>query len=366
MSEADEPDVELGYISPETDRKLLHSAYFPSKIGGRPSWLHLSSLPPPESLLCNVCGKPTIFLMQIYAPIEDEASCFHRTFFLFICRDPACSTTNDARNFHVFRSHLPRKNPFYSFEPPDYDTRKVDVTKLRDASEYQTLCVVCGCIGNKNCSGCRNRNFCSKEHQKVDWTLGRHKGSCGKTPTPEKSVEDGNSIFLFPERQIDTEPEPEDDEDEEENNQVDEEKEMEKIKEFQGDLPDPELEAMATHESTGYKAFSVFKKRISAAPEQILRYSRGGNPLWISDTPLPSVPPCELCHGPRQFEFQIMPQLLSHLNVDEVGKSIDWGVVAIFACSRSCDISLPEEKDANSLVRSAYAPEFIIKQDVAQ
>ena len=59
-------------------------------------------------------------------------------------------------------------------------------------------------------------------------------GSCGKTP--EKSIEDGNVIFLFPERQIDTEPEPDDDEDEEENNEVDEEKEMEKIKEFQGDL----------------------------------------------------------------------------------------------------------------------------------
>ena len=44
-------------------------------------------------------------------------------------------------------------------------------------------------------------------------------------------------IFLFPERQIDTEPEPDDDdEDEEENNEVDEEKEMEKIKDFQGDL----------------------------------------------------------------------------------------------------------------------------------
>ena len=36
--------------------------------------------------------------------------------------------------------------------------------------------MVCGCSGTKNCSGCRKRNFCSKEHQKVDWTLGAHKG----------------------------------------------------------------------------------------------------------------------------------------------------------------------------------------------
>ena len=43
-------------------------------------------------------------------------------------------------------------------------------------THLQTLCVVCGCAGTKNCSGCRSRNFCSKEHQKVDWTLGGHKG----------------------------------------------------------------------------------------------------------------------------------------------------------------------------------------------
>jgi len=357
------PSVELGFIAEEQDPKLIHSAYFPSKIGGRPSWLNLSSLPSPESLACKICGKPTIFLLQIYAPWGEKSSCFHRTLFLFICRDPACSNANDGRNFLVFRSQLPRTNPFYSFDPPNYNTSKVDLASLHSAAEYQALCVVCGCPGTKNCSGCRSRNFCSKEHQKVDWTLGGHKGVCNKMPPSQTTSKDGNKIFLFPEQQIETEADPDDDEEDEVNmnKEVDEAKEMEKVKGYQSDLPDPELEAMASPETAGYKAFSAFKKKVAVAPEQILRYSRGGEPVWISEAAVPMIPACEACLSPRKFEFQIMPQLLSHLNVDDVGKSIDWGVVCVFTCAESCDILLTQ--DVNS-AHSAYRPEFVIKQDV--
>jgi len=355
------PRVDLGFIADEHDPKVLHPAYFPSKVGGRPSWLHLSSLPTPESLLCKNCSKPTIFLLQIYAPLDGKPSCFHRSLFLFVCRDPACCRTDDASNFLVFRSQLPRTNPFYSYEPPEYDTKKVDVSRLKDASEYQSLCVVCGSIGLKSCSGCRKRNFCSKEHQKVDWTLGGHRAAC-KNATGESSIRSSNDVFLFPEHQIETEPDLDEDDDNEEMKDVDEEKELERAKEFEGDLPDPELEAMAKRETTELKAFSDFKKKIASAPDQIMRYSRGGDPVWISDSPLPLVPPCEICKSPRKFEFQIMPQLLTHLKVDEVGKSIDWGVLSVFTCSQSCDISVSVTQPG----LSAYRSEFVIKQDVSQ
>jgi len=170
-------------------------------------------------------------------------------------------------------------------------------------------------------------------------------------------------IFLFPEQQIETEADPDDDEEGEEegSQEVNEAKEMERVKEYQSDLLDPELEAMASPETSGYKAFSAFKKKVAAAPEQILRYSRGGEPVWISEAAVPMIPPCESCLSPRKFEFQIMPQLLTHLNVDDVGKSIDWGVVCVFTCSESCDIPLTQNVD---LSNSAYRPEFVVKQDV--
>lgn len=352
-------NVDLGFLAKEHDPKLLHSAYFPSKIGGRPSWLHLSSLPSPESLLCKNCSKPTVFLLQVYAPLDGKPNCFHRSLFLFVCRDPSCSKADDGTNFLVFRSQLPRTNPFFSYEPPEYNTRKVDMSKLHDAAEYQTMCVVCGGVGPKCCSGCQKRNFCSKDHQKVDWTLGGHRGNC-KNSTGQMSTSAANDAFLFPVHQIETEPDEE--EDDEEGGDVNENEEMEKARQFQGDLADPELEAMASKETPNTKAFSDFKKKIAAAPEQILRYSRGGNPLWISNSDLPVVPPCEACGSPRKFEFQIMPQLLAHLNVDDVGKSIDWGVVCVFTCSNSCDIKLSEFQAGES----AYQPEFVIKQDVSQ
>jgi hypothetical protein len=46
---------------------------------------------------------------------------------------------------------------------------------------------------------------------------------------------------------------------------------------------------------------------------QVLRYCMHGPPLplWLSSTPLPPPPPpCELCGGPRCFEFQVMMLLL--------------------------------------------------------
>jgi len=350
--------VELGFVSDEdVNPNLLHSAFFPSKVGGRPSWLHLSSLPPPAALQCQVCKKPSVFLMQIYAPIEGRPSCFHRTVFLFICRDATCSASNDSSNIRAYRSQLPRRNPFYSFDPPDYNAKKVDLTSFKSASDFQTLCVVCGCPGPKCCSGCRNRNFCSKEHQKIDWTLGGHKGSCNRTPT--EPAMDHNALFLFPQHQIDTEAE-EDGEDGKKGREVDPEEELNKAKGYSTDFSETELEAMATQESTAFKSFTAFKKRVARAPDQILRYCRGGEPLWIADSPTPTVPPCHLCGSPRTFELQIMPQLLTHLNVDDVNKSIDWGVISVFTCSISCDIPDPTDP-----TQSAYVQEFVVKQDVS-
>lgn len=41
---------------------------------------------------------------------------------------------------------------------------------------------------------------------------------------------------------------------------------------------------------------------------QVLRYSRGGSPLWVSSQHIPShqdIPPCT-CGAKRTFEFQVV------------------------------------------------------------
>lgn len=167
--------VELGFLE-QSEPFLLRSRFFPSKFGGKPAWLSLKNLPSQEELTCGVCGKPTTFLLQLSAPLESKRDdTFHRTLFIFVCKDPNCCRPNSSENFHAFRSQLRRKNDFYSFDPSP--EKPVSSEKEVDATLYNKLCRVCGCDGAKTCSSCHSVNYCSKEHQKIDWKA-YHKQEC--------------------------------------------------------------------------------------------------------------------------------------------------------------------------------------------
>eukprot|EP00466_Bigelowiella_natans_P005227 jgi/Bigna1/71701/fgenesh1_pg.16_\ len=73
--------------------------------------------------------------------------------------------------------------------------------------------------------------------------------------------------------------------------------------------------------------FDRFQAFMRANPEQVIRYNRLAE----------NVPKCKYCGGQREFEFQIMPQLLNYLNIDHFEKdSLDWGIIACYTCSGSC------------------------------
>ncbi|XP_010002533.1 PREDICTED: programmed cell death protein 2 [Chaetura pelagica] len=119
-------------------------------------------------------------------------------------------------------------------------------------------------------------------------------------------------------------------------------------------LDEETLEAMAKHETEEDKIFQMFKERVASRSEQIIRYCRGGKgPIWVSGENIPEekdIPNC-LCGAKRIFEFQIMPQLLNHLQVDSLGESIDWGTLVVYTCADNCGDG------------SEYLEEFIWKQD---
>lgn len=124
-------------------------------------------------------------------------------------------------------------------------------------------------------------------------------------------------------------------------------------------LPESELERYAQRsDEIDDKYFEKFRKECEVSPLQIIRYKRNGEILWISEpkmtlrAQLASVPLCELCGEKRAFEFQIMPQMLNYLK----DSSVDWGVIAVFTCPKSCP--LPKEK--------GYVKEFCIKQDIVK
>merc|ERR1739844_202275 len=92
------------------------------------------------------------------------------------------------------------------------------------------------------------------------------------------------------------------------------------------------------------KLYKKFQKTTKLSPDQVIRYQRFGDPLWISIKDRPNsndIPVCQQCGATRTFEFQIMPQLLNSLNLEaqnsELCEGIDWGVLAIYTCSNSCN-----------------------------
>ena len=118
------------------------------------------------------------------------------------------------------------------------------------------------------------------------------------------------------------------------------------------------------------KHFLRFQKRIAAEPNQVLRYARvdgrdrgaAPSPLFASD--LGQIQPetienCSLCGQKREFEFQILPQMLNYLGVDDTQKdALDWGSLFVYTCPKSCPID-----DANG---SAYVVEQVFKQDFVE
>ena len=99
------------------------------------------------------------------------------------------------------------------------------------------------------------------------------------------------------------------------------------------------------YEKTGARhgddVFSRFMKKISLCPQQILRYCRSGKPLFVSKLPsneTRAAPACGSCGGPRTFELQLMPALVSLLQRTDISTEaeLEFGTVLVYTCASSC------------------------------
>lgn len=356
------------------DLYRLRSVFLPlGKIGGKPSWLNPKFLPKAADLECGVCQKAMCFLIQIYATEDsDPPHAFHRTIFVFICRNPLCSKKNDASNMAVFRCCLPRVNPFYSFAGPLDPDLDGDVLDLHLSDDAPNLCGICGCYASKKCGRCETAWYCCRDHQALDWTT-VHKDVCGRNHVSRIMSSNPPNKFLFKEYGIEMDQEyvapnffeSDDDEDNDQNGHSSKITDIEKknMEEYQSYLAKrkkedenfetDDIEAAVSDQQSDLR-FERFRRILNLNNEQILRYQRSGAPLWATDrAPLLSEPPpCEKCGAGRCFEFQLMPHLLTLIEVDQLGNSIDWASVYVYTCSRTCKIE-----------SNGYTKEFIFKQD---
>jgi len=320
--------VDLGFVENDFESWETESRHFPSKVGGRPAWLDLKHLPSSQMMTCPQCEKPRAFLLQVYAPDNNQTRAFHRTIYIFICKNEKC-WNSESPPILVLRSQLGRDNPFYPPDPPqDSPSWRTDIVA------QVPLCHVCGSRGNMTCSRCRRVSYCGQYCQKLDWKAG-HKKQCqaggGKCPPTLAS-------WCLNEGLLEMEEEPERDDD------------------FGGDriqelvdeatktggsvnVDEDEWEAIERDQKED-KIMEKFKKRVRRCPDQVIRYDRRGLPLLCSSTPLPPAPPCNLCQGSRSFEFQVMPQLLSEMNLgsDSYEGGLDWGSIHVFTCDQSCHV----------------------------
>ena len=177
-----ENTVELGFLERVENSFALKSPFFPSKIGGKPAWLALTGLP--SQIVCTNCTKPLVFLLQIYVPSDDNKSlAYHRAVFLFCCKNGSCYKSNSNECFKAFRCQLPKENLFYSVDSSGLEQNKIfqefEDRQSKVECDWVKLCKVCGCRGDKTCGKCHQVQYCSKEHQVIDWKSG-HKLWCSK------------------------------------------------------------------------------------------------------------------------------------------------------------------------------------------
>uniref|UniRef100_A0A6G3MHG9 Programmed cell death protein 2 (Trinotate prediction) n=1 Tax=Henneguya salminicola TaxID=69463 RepID=A0A6G3MHG9_HENSL len=293
--------------------------FFPSKVGGTPVWLSYRNVPTAKQLICKACDRALLFLLQLYCSIDKE-DCFHRTIYVFCCDNPECYQKN-YRPFLILRTNLPRINKYYPFEPTSGDIESFALKRL----EQQLL---------------------SK------FSTPRHKYN--------RKFDEYCIIFdeIFPMQHI--------------SEQEQTENELKKLKELQNNNPlifqnsssdfDASLIKNIEQEQQTIekdKQFKKFHAKIKDRPKQIIRYDRGGIPLYISKNNQPTdddIPICPKCRQKFIFEFQILPQLIYFLKLKEIinAKSIDWGTIMIYTCPESCS---PQGV-------GSYTEEFVWKQDI--
>ena len=231
----------------------------PNKVGWQPVWLDPLLPLDPSLVECLKCSVPMPLLLQLYTPDDDQADAFHRVLYVFCCKKGSC------QSIRCFRSQLPEINATYNHG---------DGRLVVDSKQLQHLyCVLCGLKGRLQCSECKTVRYCSKQHAIVHWKTGRHSEHCTSHNELSMNSKQGLSAdlqrarkeILFPLLDIDSEEEP----------SVTPQVDPLLLNTVLEQDPSDALDLNEDCEETAVdvdKPFLKFQKRVSVAPDQILRY----------------------------------------------------------------------------------------------
>jgi len=271
---------------------------------------------------------------------------FHRMFYVFAARTGA--PAGISTSIKVFRIEMPRLNDFYPAEEPDENDPEPE-------EEYaNTLCALSGLRTTVRCAEMGGLPYASTPYQQKHWKMTKTGRKAAKQageefpwskPSAQSLFEEGQ---LFKEHAIEDGDEP-DDKDMSEDERMKLDAMLKTCKERETEEGEYKKE-----EFTGWRETfqnekndpvnNKFRTMVARAPQQCLRYCQGGEPLWASTDNQPQegeIPPSE-DGTPRHFEFQILPQMLYHLEIEKAAgvtnfleakqqSTLDFGTISVYA-----------------------------------
>ncbi|KAJ1083303.1 hypothetical protein NDU88_003462 [Pleurodeles waltl] len=309
-----------------------------NKIGGLPECSpQLTMLYP----VCGVCSYPLIHLVQIYCPLE--GSPFHRVFNVFACGRVGCR--GNTERWKILRSqHLDTQVG----KKQECSDQQREITSAKDWCEEADDW---GLNEEAEAQGDMSQHLLTTSASKVSTSTAE--AECTDNFHNLSLSEPGQGLVLplsyivLPSHHISVMDE------EDYTGCIDVHHAQKLLKEYQqregvdveqllsesfsakGEQEKYEKSEMKTRDLL----FHQFKKRISVCQEQILRYSWKGQPLFITSPPstFPDVVPrCCVCGSDRDFEFQLMPALISILTHLDNSLSLEFGTVLVYTCEKSC------------------------------
>ncbi|KAI8340969.1 programmed cell death protein 2 [Choanephora cucurbitarum] len=378
---------------PDGEIEVDNDAYV-TKLGGLPLWLEPSKPPSSQLCHCKVCRKPMYLIFQSYAPLPDSP--YHRVLYVWGCNRRACMRKEGS--FSVLRSHVVDQAYLKAQRQKEEEKRKREEKKKAAAAKNQQA------FGN----GFQLGDLWGSSTSFGSGTGGFGTGSSGfgtggsgfgmTKPTAASIVAKSNKLQekeadklvdqltqltitdpvdisvlpYFPGQYLYIDEEPTD---RYESMGVD----LSKYKQY----IDMEQELLMeldeggngeTWQGEAYekqslprgvdKQFKKFTERVELSPSQCVRYDMNGQPLFYSaltaqqQQKINTV--CPHCRGPRVFECQLMPNVLSILPtaeyatqeqpvtvsetkakdtkslLDSWNVGMEFGTIMVFVCEKDC------------------------------
>lgn len=319
-------------------------------IGGVPIWLN-GTKPASDLTTCDACNEPLGLLAQLSCPLDDKL--YDRVLYVLGCPKPECRQKSGSikalRGIHDneevcarIRAEIERENP------PVVESKKHNVGDM----------IFGGGSASSNPFGdSSGSNPFETKPKQPDTPEPKQKKPKSK-PQPQVKEDENAEKGVWLQKLV----------------EVDEEylvpEKPVKIEELDSDVMesstssgpdsslDPEVAAIA--EAVSDPIFSKFANLVQHNPDQVLRYERPLKIVPYSNDEVyrvlinPSeIPDSEISGGPRIFELQLMPHLISELETDDqLVDGMEWGTIAV-ATSENDDIP---ELDSNGV---GYVQEWV-------